>query len=96
MCYSAIPDQCGHIRAIRDVTVRQMHESKAVPKAPPIRPRMFIRPETILIASGQREPISQDRIPYLECRRQRRSDNERGKRQRKATHKPQWRSYEKF
>lgn len=98
MCYSAIPDQCGRIRAIRDVTVIcQIHESKSVPKAPSsTRPRMFIRPETILIASGQREPISHDRIPYASSRRNDRTDHKRGQRLAKRMHKPDWRSYEKF
>jgi len=32
----------------------------------------------------------------LECRRYRRTDHERGKRQRKSGHKPDWRGYEKY
>lgn len=105
MCFSAIPGQNYGIRAIRDLAGTAIVPIKTEPKVQ-VKPVETVRrsngasntarPDTIRVASGLREPISHERIPNASSRRNRRTDNERGKRIAKRTHKPYWRGYVKF
>lgn len=106
MCFSAIPGQNHGIRAIRDLAGAVTSPPKSEPcvsikpvetiQRPAAESRKPIRTEMIRVASGLREPISHERIPYAWSRRNHRTDNERGKRTAKRMHKPCWRGYEKF
>ena len=99
MCWSAIPGQNEGIRAIRDIE-RPVRPIKVSPekqkKERPVHSHPRRHHGTVCIASGEREPISWNRIQYACCRREHRWDETRGKRLAKRQHKPEWRSYEKY
>ncbi len=95
MCFSAIPGQNDGIRAVHFARLALSQKLAVNLTAPNTVPRRRYS-GTVLVSSSRREPTSWDWLSDFECRRYRRTDHERGKRQRKSTHKPRWRGYEKY
>ena len=94
MCYTAIPGDSG-IRAVRDCSRTNKPVQPAQKKATSIAPpRRYVA--TVPVFSGERWPMGSNWLYHEYCRRDRRTDYERGKRIAKRQHKPEWRHYEKY
>ncbi|TXH07987.1 MAG: hypothetical protein E6Q06_00980 [Candidatus Moraniibacteriota bacterium] len=106
MCYKVVSGQNPGIRALRCDTPLPLatkgpaHDSrlsraKTAVSIPSTRIDRCYHGR-MCISSVCRESMSWGWLSDLECRRYRRTDHERGKRQRKSGHKPDWRGYEKY